>query len=218
MGTKGYRLPDQWPQKPIPVNNEYRTVSGKTMKGDGLNCFPLRPKVGDIYIDSEYKYHFGCYNNVYGWRPRAINRKKAYYREICPAICLHGIVNMDFTFRGCENMVESPAIPSGVIQMRNTFDGCTALSKAPKIPDSVKYLEETFHGCTSLKTPPHIHQTVKRMTGVFSDCTSMQGTLYCDASILVFSDMAMALKGTKIDTVLGMCEDYTRKILLRSKE
>lgn len=186
--------------------------------GNGITRFPEKPQTGDRYISRDYLYTYGKFRSGIGWHPAVKDCNQKYYERILPEICGEKVHNLAYTFRGCAFMEEAPEIPDSIKNMRNSFSGCVRLKAAPKIPDGVQFMEETFRSCITLKCPPRIPESVKNMQSIFQDCSALAGTLVCDASFTEFSEWSQALLGTKIKTVSGNCDEYTREMLLYSRK
>lgn len=139
----------------IPVNAVYTIKkTGEKLVGDGKSVyFPLEANDQDTYVDEDYTYSFYWSPQYSAWTRVAVNDKtKTSYGPIRSYICDKNITDLYETFKGCANMIESPAIPDSVAQMESTFYGCKKLSIAPIIPANVHNISHTFDGCKSLKS------------------------------------------------------------------
>lgn len=157
------------------------------------------PKEGDKYRTTDYVYTYGFEigdKKISEWNVRAKDKTKESYGEILYSIAGNKLLYMYRTFENCENLVESPAIPSGittlywtyfkcvsmvkapvlpenVTDMYGTFNNCKALTEAPVIPNGVTRMYRTFRACESLTTVPVIPDSVENMEETFDDCTSL---------------------------------------------
>ena len=87
------------------------------------------------------------------------------------------VIYMHATFKNCINLTSAPVIPEGIDVLHYTFEGCSKLLKAPEIPERVYHMSYTFSGCSSLEQAPIIPEGVQNMEGVFKNCTSITGTV-----------------------------------------
>ena len=157
------------------------------------------PKEGDKYRTTDYVYTYGFEigdKKISEWNVRAKDKTKESYGEILYSIAGNKLLYMYRTFENCENLVESPAIPSGittlywtyakcvnmttaptipnnVTDMYGTFSNCFVLAEAPSIPNGVTRMYRTFCACKSLTTAPVIPDSVENMKETFDECISL---------------------------------------------
>ena len=82
---------------------------------------------------------------------RVIDDSLAEYTDIPIAIAGKPVLNLDYTFAMCSNLIKSPNIPQTVVSMAHTFYGCEKMEIADIIiPEGVKNLEATFMWCSKL--------------------------------------------------------------------
>ena len=156
--------------KIIPEGCSYYISRSQTYLHAG-DTFP-DPSGGDIYKDSVYEYHYKehlgpddpndinftdgweqwqWHGSQNGWGVRVIDDSLATYADIPIAIAGRPVLNLDYTFALCSNIIESPKIPATVISMAYTFYGCEKMEEADiVIPAGVKNLEATFMWCSKL--------------------------------------------------------------------
>jgi len=157
------------------------------------------PKEGDKYRTTDYVYTYGFEigdKKISEWNVKAKDKTKESYGEILYSIAGNKLLYMYRTFENCENLVESPAIPSGittlywtyakcvnmttaptipnnVTDMYGTFSNCFVLAEAPTIPNGVTRMYRTFCACKSLTTAPVIPDSVENMKETFDECISL---------------------------------------------
>lgn len=83
------------------------------------------------------------------------------------------IESMVDCFKGCGNLIKSPAIPSGVENLANCFYECSSLIQAPTIPHSVRNMYYCFYRCTSLTQAPSLSVNTYNLNGAFYGCTNI---------------------------------------------
>lgn len=157
------------------------------------------PKEGDKYRTTDYVYTYGFEigdKKISEWNVKAKDKTKESYGEILYSIAGNKLLYMYRTFENCENLIESPAIPSGittlywtyfkcvnmttaptipnnVTDMYGTFSNCFVLTEAPTIPNGVTRMYRTFCACKSLTTAPVIPDSVKNMEETFYACSNL---------------------------------------------
>ena len=154
----------------IPEGCTYYIYRSKTHLNAG-DTFP-DPSGGDIYKDSVYEYHYKeflgpddprdinytegwdqwhFHGSQAGWGVRVIDDSLAEYTDIPIAIAGKPVLNLDYTFAMCSNLIKSPKTPQTVVSMAHTFYGCEKMEIADIIiPEGVKNLEATFMWCSKL--------------------------------------------------------------------
>ena len=174
----------------VPEGCTYITKDGTRLQaGEGM---PQMPAVGDELVteDYTYKYGYGNYefhssapsvhiqqwNNVgqSGWGVRVNDKKKASYSELLSEINGVPLVNMQYAFYGCTNLVTAPNIPDRVTGLGSTFYGCISLQIAPQIPEGAESLTHTFYGCVALIQAPEIPMGMKSLVRTFKGCSSLE--------------------------------------------
>lgn len=90
---------------------------------------------------------------------------------------------LEYTFAGCTNLVNAPAIPEWVNRLDSTFLECRSLTNIPVIPNSVTSMESTFSSCTSLTDTPTIPSSVSTLAYCFSGCQNLVNIISIPASV-----------------------------------
>ena len=94
------------------------------------------------------------------------------------------ILDMWSTFNGCNNLVEITNISVNVLNMRSTFQSCTSLKQIEFIPNKVIIMGSTFYGCTSLTDINlTIPNSVECLQGTFMNCSNLSGKLLINANV-----------------------------------
>ena len=77
---------------------------------------------------------------------------------------------MDYTFRKCVNLKETPLIPDSVIDMSRAFQECSSLERVISLSNNLIDLSYTFDQCANLKSCVDIPDKVENMDRTFKDC------------------------------------------------
>ncbi|MEE0993068.1 MAG: leucine-rich repeat protein [Bacteroidales bacterium] len=145
----------------IPEGCIYTLADG-TILSAGTEI-PPTPLTGDVYEEGDYKY---IYNRDYDyddvmcdyvdfgteWSVVVTDTSKDLYGAIQSEIAGKPVTHLTYTFRFCEHLTSSPAIPCTVTSMEGTFLYCSSLLSAPYLPSNLTNMHSTFEECTSLKT------------------------------------------------------------------
>lgn len=215
----------------VPEGCTYITEDGITLQAG--ESMPQTPAFGDELVTEDYTYKYGYSHYEYhvlsthiaewrnsglaGWGVRVNDKKEVSYSELLSEINGAPLVNMQYAFYGCTNLVTAPVIPNGVIglgstfygcislqiapqiparaeALTHTFYGCVALTQAPEIPVGMKSLVRTFKGCSSLEAPPNIPEGVNSIEGAFEDCLLLKSAPVIPSTM---KNMNSAFKGCK---------------------
>lgn len=134
------------------------------------------PKEGDKYRTTNYVYTYGFKigdKKISEWNVKAKDKTKESYDEILYSIAGNKLLYMYRTFENCENLIESPAIPSGITTLYWTYAKCVNMTTAPTIPNNVTDMYGTFSNCKKLTEAPVIPNGVTRMFRTFCACESL---------------------------------------------
>ncbi|MCI7144972.1 MAG: isopeptide-forming domain-containing fimbrial protein [Clostridiales bacterium] len=134
----------------IPEEGYYTGWSGiEYIEGD---TFP-DPRNGDTFVYGEYTYTYrnGDEDSPAGWHVKANYTDREHYGEILEKVGAIPVVGMDGCFENCDDMTNSPAVPSGIITMEGAYRNCKSLVTAPEIPEGTVNMTEAFAGCVSLQ-------------------------------------------------------------------
>ena len=134
------------------------------------------PKEGDKYRTTDYVYTYGFEigdKKISEWNVKAKDKTKESYGEILYSIAGNKLLYMYRTFENCENLIESPAIPSGITTLYWTYFKCVNMTTAPTIPNNVTDMYGTFSNCFVLAEAPTIPNGVTRMYRTFCACESL---------------------------------------------
>ena len=134
------------------------------------------PKEGDKYKTIDYVYTYGFKigdKKISEWNVRAKDKTKESYDEILYSIAGNKLLYMYRTFENCENLIESPTIPSGITTLYWTYFKCINMTTAPTIPNNVTDMYGTFSNCKKLAETPVIPNGVTRMYRTFCACESL---------------------------------------------
>ena len=156
---------------------------------------------GDIFIYDGYEYHYmqKCYvsyetadydwdndETIYikvtrwknisdeGWGCCAIDENASNFAEFCDIIFKKPLINLDYAFYECANLVSVPKIPNTVTSMEYTFAACTSLVEIKNIPNNITCLNATFTNCTSLVSVPKLPDSILDLTDAFNGCSSLK--------------------------------------------
>ncbi len=178
----------------------YRKSTGETLVAGNFICD--KAETGDIYFTKDYEYR---YAEGFGWQVVVKDRSKTSYEEIESEILGYPVVDMDYTFQHCYNMVTAPRIPSTVKSMNGTFDDCESLTGTVVIdanPDTYYrcfgfiLLDEqniTLSGNSTILEDIKYSQIVLRLVGSMS-CYEQFG-INCAYSPVILSDDYMQSQG-----------------------
>ena len=86
----------------------------------------LTPADGEIYETNQYIYVYDA--TVEGWKVSVKDKTLTKYPSLFETIYSKPLVDMNSTFKGCESMIQAPAVPEGVKNLTSTFEGCAALT------------------------------------------------------------------------------------------
>lgn len=162
----------------VQPNEYYQAADGEI-----TTELPTTPQTGDIYYYGDYEYHYNSTiyqyygffwqeENLNGWSVRVRDTSKTSYGEILREIAGKPVVNLDYTFYECTNMVKAPVLPK-VEELYFTFAYCESLTEAPIIPETVVDMSCTFESCKSLTRAPAIHSSVQRMYSTYTNCNNL---------------------------------------------
>ena len=93
----------------------------------------------------------------------------------------NGVTNISYAYSRT-NISTAPVIPNSVINMEWVFWECLNLVEPPEIPESVIYMNATFNGCRNLKSAPVIPSQVIEISALFRDCTSLTGDVIINSN------------------------------------
>ena len=189
----------------MPSNTTYAKADGTTLSGNNGDSYPSSPSDGDVVVfENTYKYTYSADEN--GWSMITINKDLNVYPGIFTQIANKDIVNLKRAFKGCINMIQSPAIPSTVKNLNSTFYGCSSLIDVTDLPDSVdEYgLTLTFANCESLTGVPKLPTGAKSLRGTFEHCKNMsqppilpEDTIELDATFMYCTSLRYTPEFTK---------------------
>ena len=189
----------------MPSNTTYAKADGTTLSGNNGDSYPSSPSDGDVVVfENTYKYTYIADAN--GWSMITINKDLNVYPGIFTQIANKDIVNLKRAFKGCINMIQSPAIPSTVKNLNSTFYGCSSLIDVTDLPDSVdEYgLTLTFANCESLTGVPKLPTGAKSLRGTFEYCKNMsqppilpEDTIELDATFMHCTSLRYTPEFTK---------------------
>ena len=134
------------------------------------------PKEGDKYRTTDYVYTYGFKigdKKISEWNVKAKDKTKESYDEILYSIAGNKLLYMYRTFENCENLIESPAIPSGITTLYWTYFKCINMTTAPTMPNNITDMYGTFSNCKKLAEAPVIPNGVTRMYRTFCACESL---------------------------------------------
>ena len=105
------------------------------------------------------------------------------------------VTNMYGAFSGCYNLPSTPTLPSGLTQMCSTFGMCLKIQSCGTIPSTVTNMCQTFYG-TNIINPPAIPANVDNLAACFYGCANMR------------SCPALPVNVTNLRSTFSGCSEY----------